>query len=75
MINLLELTFPEGIEMEDAQKIAQVAELITNFGVSQGGYKMLTNPFYADEEGIKFSENVAEFVLSYKRKVKHKGKE
>lgn len=62
------LVFPEGIGMREAQAIAQEAEKITKFGISSGGYKMLTNIYMmSDDEPIEFDESTAEFIHSYRR--------
>jgi hypothetical protein len=65
-IKTVTLSFPHGISMREAQAISIRAELVTNQGISEGGYRMLTNPFMmGDDEPLEFSKDEAHFLFSY----------
>jgi hypothetical protein len=68
-IHTVTLFFTEGISMKEAQEISMKAEELTNFGVSQGGYKCLTpaNMYFMDGP-VEWDESHAEFIHSYERK-------
>jgi len=68
MINTLTLSFPNGIEMKTAQEIAIQAEKISGHGISEGGFKMLTNIYMmTPDDPLEFDEHHAHFVHSYVR--------
>lgn len=65
-IKQLELYFPHGITREQGYDIAHLAQEIAKARVSEGGMRMLSNPFFGEE--LKFSEDVMQFIYGYKER-------
>lgn len=68
VIYRLTLDFPNGISVDNAQKYAQIIDVIDESSVSQGGFTMLSNPYV--DEPIEFSDNEMNFVYGHKKMTK-----
>lgn len=62
-VKRLVLVFPSGTSVFRAQKIAQYAEIMSDFGVSEGGFTMLSNPFV--EGPMEFSGNEMTYIYGH----------
>ena len=68
VIYRLTLDFPNGISVDTAQKYSQLIDVLDESSVSQGGFTMLSNPYF--DEPMEFSDNEMNFVYGYKKMTK-----
>jgi hypothetical protein len=64
----LKLVFPSGISMKTCEQIARAAQEHSSYGVTEGGYEMLSNPLASDDDEIKFSTDTACYVYGTEKR-------
>lgn len=69
-IKELTLTFPHGVSLKVAEKIARDAQMFVQAGVSEGGMTLLG--YTPDGVGMIFSEDTMHYVYGHAREPKAK---